>query len=253
MYHVYQLGGNTSVTLSLQSLGPRYFFNGQVFHTEEYEHSRKTYNSGVCVKESTCNEFEVHYNEKLVKVIKLQYHSEQNRLFLFKYYWYDTIDKGIRVDLHHVLIKINLKARLCNVNNVFVFNKQCQQVCYTYTPSFRNDRSRVDWLFIVKTKPKGCVEVVQDENNELTVGDDVFQLGELVDPYQVASSNNLEKKSIFCITKNIFVDVDDEELNDVLSSSRHMQVDEDDNNEINAEDCDKDNDESIDKKEDNYD
>jgi hypothetical protein len=49
----------------------------------------------------------------------------------------------------------------------------------------------------VKTKPKGCVEVVQDENDELTVGDDVFQLGELVDPYQVASSNNLEKNQFF--------------------------------------------------------
>jgi hypothetical protein len=35
----------------------------------------------------------------------------------------------------------------------------------------------------VKTKLKGRVEVVQDGNDELIVGDNVFQLGDLVDPY----------------------------------------------------------------------
>jgi len=69
----------------------------------------------------------------------------------------------------------------------------------------------------VITKPRGRVEVVQDRNDELTVGDDVFQLDELVDPYRVASSNDLEENSNFCITDNNFVDVDTEELNDDLS------------------------------------
>jgi hypothetical protein len=82
------------------------------------------------------------------------------------------------------LIEINTKARLCNVNDVFVFTKECQQVYYTYIPSFIKDRSRVDWLSVVKTKPTGRVEVIQDDNNELTLGDYVFQLDELVDPYQ---------------------------------------------------------------------
>jgi hypothetical protein len=54
----------------------------------------------------------------------LQYHSDQNRVFLFKCYWYDTIDREIRVDRHHGLVEINLKARLLNVNDVFVFAKQ---------------------------------------------------------------------------------------------------------------------------------
>ena len=45
--------------------------------------------------------------------------------------------------------------------------------------------SRVDWLSVVKIKPRGCVEVVQDRNNKLTLGDNVFQLCELSDPYQV--------------------------------------------------------------------
>jgi hypothetical protein len=95
------------------------------------------------------------------EVIELQYHSEQNIVFLFKCYWYDsTTNREIRVDPHYGLIEINSKARHRNENDVFVFAKQCQQVYYTYTPSFRKDRSRVDWLSILKTKPEGHVEVV---------------------------------------------------------------------------------------------
>jgi hypothetical protein len=128
------LRGNASVTFSLLSLGPErkmkfyneYFFNGHVFHTEEYGHGRKTYNNEICVKGSTSNEFEVDCYRKLEEVIELQYHSEHNRIFLFKCYWYDTIDKGIKVYPHHGLVKINSKARLRNVDDVFIFAKQCQ-------------------------------------------------------------------------------------------------------------------------------
>ena len=83
--------------------------------------------------------------------------------------------------------------------------------------------------------------------------DDVFQLSQLVDLYRVALSNDLEENSNSCIAENIFIDVDAEELNDVLSSSRHTQVDEDDNDEINVHDYDGDEDESIDEEEENSD
>jgi hypothetical protein len=157
------MGGNATISLSLLSLGPErkvkcyngYFVNGYVFHTEEYRHGRKTYN-GVCIKGLTSSEFEVDYYGRLEEVIELQYHIEQNRVFLFKCYSYDTTNKGIRVDPYYGLVEINSKAKHRNVNDVFVFAKQCQQVYYTYTPSFRKDRSRVDWLSIFKKKkPKG--------------------------------------------------------------------------------------------------
>ena len=69
MYYIYQLRRNVNVTLSLLNLGlerkmkcyNNYFFNGHVFQTEEYRHSRKTYNNEVCAKRSTSNEFEVDY------------------------------------------------------------------------------------------------------------------------------------------------------------------------------------------------
>jgi len=242
-------------SLSSLSLGPErkvqcyneYFFNGYVFHTEEYEHGRKTYNSGVCVKGSTSSELEVNYYGRLEEVIELQYHSEQNRVFLFKCYWYDTTDREIRVDSHYGLVKINSKARLRNVNDVFIFAKQCQQVYYTYTPSFRKDRSRVDWLFVLKMKPRGLVELVQDENEDINVRDEVFQVSELVEPYRVAPSIYLEENSNFHVLDDSLVDIDAEELNVVLSSSGQANVDEDDD--IHIEDCDEGDDYSIDDEE----
>jgi hypothetical protein len=57
-----------------------------VFHIEEYGYGRNRYNNEVCVKRSTSSEFEVDYYEKLEEVIELKYHSEHNRVFLFKCY-----------------------------------------------------------------------------------------------------------------------------------------------------------------------
>ena len=36
-----------------------------------------------------------------------------------------TTDRGIRINLHHGLVKINSKARLRNINDFFIFVKQC--------------------------------------------------------------------------------------------------------------------------------
>jgi hypothetical protein len=95
------------------------------------------------------------------------------------------------------LVKINTKTKLRIVDDIYVFTKQCQQVYYTYTSSFKNDRSWVDWLSIVKTKLKGHVQVVQEDNDELNAIDDVFQIDKLVDAYQVAMSTDLEENSNF--------------------------------------------------------
>ena len=88
------MGRSAPKSLSSLSFGPKrkvkcyngYFINGYVFHTEEYRQGRKTYNCGVCVKESTSSELEVDYYGRLEEVIELQYHSEQNIMFLFKFY-----------------------------------------------------------------------------------------------------------------------------------------------------------------------
>jgi len=84
----------------------------------------------------------------LEEVIELQYYSEQNRVFLFKCYWYDITDRGIRIDPHYGLVEINSKARHRNVNDVFVFAKQCQQVYYTTPlPLERTDQELIGYSF----------------------------------------------------------------------------------------------------------
>jgi len=105
----------------------------------------------------------------------------------------------------------------------------------------------VDWLSVLKTKPQGRVEVVQDENKDTGVRDEVFQVSELVEPYWVAPSIELEENSIFCVFDDSLVDVDVEELNFVLSSSGQANVDEEDD--IHIEDCDEGDDNSIDDEE----
>ena len=83
----------------------------------------------------------------------------------------------------------------------------------------------------MKIKPRGRVQVDHDDNIELTVENYVFPLDELVNPYRVAQSNNLEENSIFHIVENTFVDVDVdvevEELHDILKISEYTQVNED--------------------------
>jgi hypothetical protein len=98
-----------------------------------------------------------------------------------------------------------------------------------------------------KNEPRGHVELVQDENEDTSVRDEVFQVSELVEPYRVAPSIDLEENSNFRVFDDSLVDVDAEELNVVLSSSGQENVDEDDD--IHIEDCDEGDDYSIDEEE----
>ena len=88
-----------------------------------------------------------------------------------------------------------------------------------------------------KNKTQGSCEVVQDENEDTNVIDEVFQARELVEPYRVALSIDLEENSNFCVFDNSLVDVDAEELNVILSSTSGKEnVAEEDDNHI--EECD---------------
>jgi hypothetical protein len=80
---------------------------------------------------------------------------------------------------------------------------------------------------------------------------EVFQANELVEPYRVAPSIDLEEDSNFRVFDYSLVDVDVEELNAVLSSSGLANVDEDNDNHI--EECDGADNNSIDDKDENSD
>ena len=67
--------------------------------------------------------------------------------------------------------------------------------------------------------------------------DEVFQVSELVEPYQVAPSIDLEENLNFHVFNDSLVDVDIEKLNVVLNSSGDAHVNEDDDDDIHIEDC----------------
>jgi len=81
--------------------------------------------------------------------------------------------------------------------------------------------------------------------------DEVFQASELVEPYWVAHSINLEENLNFHVFDDSLVDVNAEELNVVLSSSGLKNVYEEDDNHI--EECDEADNNSIEDEDENSD
>ena len=66
----------------------------------------------------------------------------------------------------------------------------------------------------------------------MTAIDNVLQLDELVNPYQVALSIDFEENSNFHVTEKTFIDVDANKLKDILITSGHIEVDKDKDGEI---------------------
>ena len=70
--------------------------------------------------------------------------------------------------------------------------------------------------------------------------DEVFQASELVEPYRVAPSIDLQENLNFRVFYDSLVDVDAKELNVVFNSNGRENIDEEDDNHI--EECDEAND-----------
>ena len=79
----------------------------------------------------------------------------------------------------------------------------------------------------MKTKPRSYVQVVKDDNNKVIGGECAFQLDELVDPYRVFLFTELGNNLNFHVNKNIYIYVDVDKLNDILSTSEHIKINED--------------------------
>jgi hypothetical protein len=79
----------------------------------------------------------------------------------------------------------------------------------------------------VKTKLRSHVQVIKDGNDKVTERENVFQLDELVDSYRVISFTKLEENLNFYIAENTYVHVGISYLNHILCTSRHIEVDED--------------------------
>jgi hypothetical protein len=65
----------------------------------------------------------------------------------------------------------------------------------------------------MKIKLRSHIQVVEYGNDEVIEGDNVFQMDELVDPYQITLYTKLKKNQNLCVTKNTYVDINVDELN----------------------------------------
>jgi hypothetical protein len=81
--------------------------------------------------------------------------------------------------------------------------------------------------------------------------DEVFQASELVEPYRVTPSIDLEENLNFHVFDDSLVDVDVEELNVILNSNGLENVEEEDDNHI--EECNKADNNSIEDEDENFD
>jgi hypothetical protein len=59
-----------------------------------------------------------------------------------------------------------------------------------------------------KNETQGRVEVIKDENDDTSVRDEVFQVSELVEPYRVAPSIDLEENLNFPVFDDSLIDID---------------------------------------------
>jgi len=81
--------------------------------------------------------------------------------------------------------------------------------------------------------------------------DEVFQASELVEPYRVTPSIDLEENLNFHVFDDSLVDVDVEELNAILNSNGLENVEEEDYNHI--EECNEADNNSIEDEDENFD
>lgn len=175
--------------------------NGYRFHSLSYGSSKKTMNSGVCVKGSCYNEAEKDYYGLLEEIIELDYPGARNNVFLFKCHWYS--DDGVRMHPRHDLVEINHKSR-CRGDDIFILAEQVIQVYYMHYLSKK--KTLRDWWVACKVKQSGAPEIPIIEPNDSAFQEDVIS--------GLANNNftNGDDEPIILVEPNIFEEVSVDEI-----------------------------------------
>jgi hypothetical protein len=142
----------------------RYVVNGTLFRIRDYENSKSTQNSGVCVS----TEDDTPYYGQLTRIIEVQYY-DVSRYVLFKCDWANIAPgRGYKKD-EFGLNLVNF-SRLIHTgeritDDPFVLSSQVSQVYYV-----DNERTP-NWVVAVKTKPRDVYDVGQGHMNDDDVDD----------------------------------------------------------------------------------
>ena len=73
---------------------------------------------------------------------------------------------------------------------------------------FRNDYNKINWFFVMKIIPKNYFQLVHNNNDEIIEEENIFQLDEIVNSYQVILFIELKEDLNFHTTMNIYVHID---------------------------------------------
>lgn len=158
---------------------PICFVNGYKFHTLSRGEGKTTYNSGVCVSGTGHDGTSSDYYGVLIEILELEWPSQATKkLVLFYCDWFDPSNRGMRTHNQYKIIEVR-KGRKYEKFDPFIFPKAATQVYYSPYP--RRQRDKIDWLVVIKTKPRGVVDdrhtleaafQVQESQANVTIEDD---------------------------------------------------------------------------------
>jgi len=193
---------------------PIYFVNGYKFHTAAWGDGKTTYNSGVCVSGIGHDETTNDYYGVLKEILELEWPSQESKkLVLFYCDWFDPSNRGMRMHKQYRIVEVR-KGRKYEKYDPFIFPKAATQVYYSPYPGRQKDK--VDWLVVIKTKPRGVV----DDRHTLDV---VYQVQEShvnaiieEDPIDHLQDDEIDGEE---------VDLPRVQENDFIEDDEHVEVD----------------------------
>ncbi|XP_004516508.1 uncharacterized protein [Cicer arietinum] len=205
--------------LRLAKSWPIYHVNGYQFNTTSWGEGKITYNSGVCVKGIGQGETSSDYYGVVSEILEFEWRSQATRkLILFYCDWFDPSSRGMRIHNQYKIVEVR-KGRKYGKFDPFIFPKSATQVYYSPYPG----RQKVDWLVVMKTKPRGVV----DDRHTLEVAFQV-QESEVNATIEDDPIDNLQDDSVYGEEVDLHMMQDDEDEEDDFSDDGEDEDQEDD-------------------------
>jgi len=200
--------------LRLAKSWPIYFVNGYTFHTKQWGEGRTTYNSGVCVSGIGQDENSSDYYGVINEILELEWPRQPiKKLVLFNCEWFDTSKRGMRVHKQFGIVEVHKNRKYAKFDP-FIFAETATQVYYAPYPG--KQRDKIDWLVVMKTKPKGVIDnkytlevPYQEEQSHVTfvIEDDP------VDDLQDVETRG-EEVDVIIEEENDFIEIEDDFIQD---------------------------------------
>lgn len=160
---------------------PMYYVNGYKFHTFEWGQGRATDNSGVCVR-GDAGSGEGDWYGVIKQILEIEYVGDgpPKLVVLFSCDWYDPRrPDGTRIHNQYKITEVNYTKRY-GAYDPFIIAQNARQVYYAPYPG----KCRKNWKMVMKTKPRGRVEVEE-------LPDDAYQVNDPIPSHVVVDTGTL--------------------------------------------------------------